>query len=159
MISPILGMTLVEMVEVWTMIAALAPAGVAGVIWWTQHRIHQTHLRQQEKQAKIDSARLILSLRDELRTEGMRKIALKVFKGTVDLTSWDDEVWLTRYLNHMSLICKFYMDGLITEQHMDDIHGIAGTLSQWDSIRKFIEGNKTSFPHLYQYMLSNQDIK
>lgn len=132
-ISPIFGLTLLEHADIWTIAAALAPAGVAGVIWWTQSRLHKVQVdqqklqyKEQKRQADIDerqaihnSALLVLELEKQMRT--------KEFRDVLDQIQWgwgkqfeNDKYFipLIRYINYISLICSFHRDGLITEEHI-----------------------------------------
>lgn len=145
-ISTFLMLMLLEHVDILTVSAALAPAGVALVIWLTQSRLHKVQIRQQElqfkeqkrqisideQQTKLNSASLVLELDKQLRSDEFREVLNQVQHG------WDKEfeeeqyyLHLIRYINYISMICGFYKDGVITETHMHMYYN--NTLTAFDN--------------------------
>ena len=115
-ISPLLGLTLLEMAEVWTIMTAFGSIVVGGVIggtfWW-----------QRRKQSRIDSARLATELLAVLRTEDFRKCQVRIIEGASFATGkW--KRWRVRYLGHFDTICGFhYYDKILTKRHMEELFG------------------------------------
>lgn len=161
-ISPMLGLTLLEHADVWTItalvvsaIAAGASAGVAIVIWKTQGRQldHQTKLAEHQK--KLDSARLVMELDHGLRSDDFRDTAVQIRDSDIDPTKPDDELLLLRYINYVTPICKMHYDGLISKPDMESSYdGVIVMLVMNERIRKYIQENKDVYRYLYRYMLA-----
>ena len=126
-ISPLLGLTLLGLLEVLTFFGVLATAGLAGVIWWTQCKmrgVHENQLKHQvglaEHQKKLDSAHLILKLDKELTSPETRKFVYILDKIPKIPPAGDIRNKLAQYLGHVDMICMFYGEGLIDEHHMEE---------------------------------------
>lgn len=112
-ISPILGMTLLEHLDIYIIIGALGSVIIGGVIGGTY--LHQRHV-----QKKLDSARLVLELLIPLRTDEFRQCQVRLRKGdSFAVDEW--KTWRIRYLGHLDLICGLhYYDKILTKRHMDE---------------------------------------
>ena len=152
-ISPVFGMTLLEFMDVWTMMWAAAPAAVAVVIWVTHRNLHRSQLEEQkrqaaidEKRAKLDSAELTLELMTRLYDPKMQKLT-----GYLDNNQpkppWDENT-LQRFLNHMDLIAMYYEDKLLEWSHVRGRYGglfyLIGANVQ---VKEFMD--RTEYRHLY----------
>lgn len=159
-ISPILGMTLLEQADVWTIvalvvsaIAAGASAGVAVVIWKTQGRQldHQTKLA--ERQQELDSARLVVELDAVYRTEKFREIAELMFDRKINLNDKEQKRWFLRYINHTQFVCKLYYNKMITESDMGLMYGgLAALLRRNKRTIEYVEKHKKWLNYLYWYI-------
>lgn len=111
-LSPILGLTLMEPLDY--LLAGVGPAIIAGVILYTNRR-------QLSRQTKVDSARLVLDIDNQMRTPEFREVLNQVQSGWAK--EFEDEeykVHLLRYLTIIHTICIFHRDDVLTETAMTD---------------------------------------
>lgn len=101
-ISPIFGLSLLGIMDILMIIAGFGSFGVALVIW-------HTHKRQK----KIDSARLLIDLRNQLKVEPFVEVLNKIHDGK---SSECDQKSLQRYLGHMEMVAGFYKDRLLNKR-------------------------------------------
>ena len=91
------------------MIAGFGGFGVAVVI-------AITHWRQQNKQTKIESARLVIDLRNQLKADPFVEVLNNIHDGK---SSECDNKSLQRYLGHMEMVAGFCEDGLLNKRDSD----------------------------------------
>lgn len=111
-----------------TMLAALASASVALVIWHTQKRARVIQLKQlehqvglEERQKDLDSARLVIEIDKQFRTDEFRDVLRHMQDDKWGEEKYSDEenrLHLDRFINYVSAICSFHVDGVLTEVHM-----------------------------------------
>ena len=141
-ISPILGLILLEHLDWAIILGAVAPTAVAVVI-------AVTFIIQRMKQNKLDSARMVLEIDKEFRTEGFRNIHELVVAGEVDVTKEPHRVWLDRYLGYITLVYKFHEDKVIHKDHIVDFYD--GYLPIFDGnkyVREYIKKHDVEFLYL-----------
>ena len=123
-ISPIFGLSLLELLEVATIAIPFAIAGSAiGTGFFSYRSIQQSKKQltaQLERQSKIDSARLLTDLREHLKRQGFAGITYKLYKGWLDD---DDDELVERYLNHLDMIAVYWEDGLLEKRHIKEVLG------------------------------------
>lgn len=143
-INPILGLTLLEHLDWAIILGAVAPTAVAVVIGGT-------FIYQRMKQDKLDSARMVLEIDKEFRTDGFRKIHEKVVAGKVDVTKEPYRVWLDRYLGYITLVYKFHKDKVIHKDHIVDFYdGYLPIFNDNQYVREYIEKHNVEFLYLYE---------
>ena len=119
-ISPILGLTLVEMAE-WIAIAIMISATVTGVFSLWSIRQSKSHISKQLKiQIKINSADLSLRMIDVVRREDFREILGKIRDGKSGELK-DNEIG--KVLNHYEYLAEFEKDDLLNFDHVLHQHG------------------------------------
>lgn len=69
------------------------------------------------RQVQINSVRLLLELKTQLRTNDFRKITDSIVDGK---SAECDEVVLERYLNHLDMLAGFWEEGLLTKRHVSE---------------------------------------
>ena len=117
-IRPIFGLTLVGMAE-WIAIAITGSIIVTGgfSLWSIlQSRAHVS--KQLEAQNKINSARLLLELREQLKHD-FGDITYKLYYGHL---SKHDDAKLERYLDHLDMMAVYLEDGLLQKTHVSKMH-------------------------------------
>lgn len=108
------------MVDLLTIVATISGSiMVALVIWLTHSRMHQRYLEQQKRQAKLDSARLVVEIDKQYRTDEFRTVLENVHAGWHDeFEEWENHKHLIRFLNYTSMVCAFHEDNILTDKHM-----------------------------------------
>ena len=138
-ISPIFGLMFMGIMEVLMMIAGFGSFSVAFVIWRT-HR----------GQKKIESARLLIDLRNQLKDEPFATTLNKLHDGK---SSECDDKDLHRLLNHLEMVAGFSIDGLINERDFELFIQLFAATKQDKHIQKFMkkvgESNFPSITHFY----------
>ena len=92
-----------------TVLSAVLSSVILGTV------ILYVNLRQLKRQAKIDSARLLLSL-DKLTLRSFQKL---YWERTRAQFQADVDAIYDVYLGRMDMICMFHEDGLIDDLHME----------------------------------------
>lgn len=118
-ISPIFGLTLLELAELVTIATIVSGIAAAiGVILSTitiiRSRLENIH------QNKVSSANLILELLEPWRKEEFQKFLAEV--ADPKITTYD-EVKLEKFLNQLEDIATFWKDGTLTEIHVKEFFG------------------------------------
>ena len=162
MISPILGMMLLELMELelmelFTLLGVAATAGLACVILWTQHKMRDAYGEQLQHQVKLadhqknlDSTRLVIDLDKVYRTDGFRRVYRLMVNNTIDLGNDEHKEWFVRYINHSEFVCKLFAQELISKSDMAVSYGgLELLLNMNESTREFI--NKHRYPYLKWY--------
>ena len=129
---------------------SLAVAGVIGVFQIAQLR-RQT--AQQQRQSELDSAHLVIKLKEPLRTREFRDCPELINHGSV----FDDEsqsIALDRFLYHVDTICAFSINDLITERHMvEHYDGLLVTLVRNRFVGFYLDNEKDgAFPHIAEHL-------
>ena len=143
MISPLLGLLALELFEFLAICAALGPSSVAGVILWTQHRLYQIHLKQQKQQAKLDSARLVIEIDKQYRTDEFRDVFDNVQAGWHDeFDIWENRKHLLRFLYYTNVVCSLHESGVLTKEHMGWFYdGTVIMLDNNDWVHEYMKKN------------------
>lgn len=90
---------MLELYEILAILAGIGPVLVAGIIGLQAYQFWKQG-RERQRQTELDSARLVLDLDKEYRTEGFRKIRDKLYNRTIDLDDEEDRIWFLRYVNY-----------------------------------------------------------
>lgn len=139
--------------EMATILAAAASAGVAIVIWITQGKARDVQLKQlahqvslAEHQKDLDSARLVIEIDKQFRTDEFRDVLRHVQDDKWSREEYSNEenrLHLDRFINYVSAICSFHDDGALTEVHMRRHYD--GTLIELDKnpwVSEYMDGRK-----------------
>ena len=124
-ISPVFGLSLLDMLEILTVIAGFGSFAVALGIWKTYNR-----------QKNIDSARLLLELREQLKECVFMKITSQIYAGK---SSECDPTQLERYLNHLDVMASFKEDGLIKTEHIELHAGLFLKIKEDEYVQKYMD--------------------
>lgn len=164
-ISPLLELVSLEHTDILTMMAIIAPASVATVIWLTHHRVHKQQLNEQKRQTDIndrqttlDSARLVLELMKPLQDHKMQKLISWLSSNQPD-PPWDEDV-LQRFLNHMDLIAMYHYHELLAWSHVYGQYG--GTFSligKQVQVKEFMDRNYNPYLSLRRMINQIQDAE
>lgn len=150
MISPILGMMLLDLMEIFAMCGVFATVGLALVILWTQRKMRDAHGEQLQHQVNLDSARLIIDLDKVYRTDGFRMVYRLMANSTIDLGNDEHKEWFVRYVNHSEFVCKLFAKRLISKSDMAVSYGgLESLLNMNENTREYI--NKHRYAHLKWY--------
>ena len=110
------------------MVAGFGSIFVAAVIAYT-------HWRQQNKQTKIESARLLLELREQLKQPDFVKVTDNIYAGKA---SKSDPVVLEKYLNHLDIMASFKDDGLLKSEHIELHAGLFKKVKEDEYVQNFM---------------------
>lgn len=145
-INPILRLTLLVHLDWAIILGAVAPTAVAAVIGGT-------FIYQQKKQGKLDSARMVLEIDKEFRTDEFRKVHELIVSGKVDVTKDPHRVWLDRYLGYITLVYKFHKDGVIDEEHIKDFYdGYIPILYNNKCVREYIKKRRNENSYVFSHL-------
>ena len=118
----------ISITAIATMLAAAASASVALVIVITQRKAHNIQLKQlkhqvglAERQENLDSARLVIEIDKQFRTDEFRDVLRHMQDdkwGEKEYSDDENRRHLDRFINYVSAICSFHVDGVLTETHM-----------------------------------------
>ena len=149
--------------DIWTIAAsagaAIASACVAIVILWTQRKQlkHQVDVAEHQRdlakhQRDLNSARLVMDLDKEYRTEGFRVIHDLMADHAIKLDNDEHRTWFIRYINYSQFVCKLFADGLISKSDMHVSYGgLEPLLNMNESTREYIEKRELLYPYLHWY--------
>ena len=150
-------------------IAGLGSFAVAAVLALTYAQQARTNKRQleadkiqnniNERQVVLDSAHLVINLDAYLHTDEIADLMDGVVTkrlGKEFLTKKYNRTF-HRCINHLNLICKFYMDELISLRHMRNFfYSPLMALDDNDWIHEYLDKNRGSYGFMY---LSIQEIR
>ena len=122
-ISPILGLNVLEVLEMIAIGTSIALPVAIGISIWVNFKMarrqESRYNDQIEKQAKIDSARLLIELREQMKRD-FKGVTDKLYDGK---SSECDDVELERYLNHLDMIATYHEDGMLEYKHIKEVLG------------------------------------
>ena len=118
-ISPILGMTLLELVE-WVAFATIAAGFAAAVGIGISIYNLITSSNESKKQGKVASANLVLELLKPWRQDEFQKLIDDIYDPTV--TEYDERV-MENFLNHFEDIAVLEKDGTLSTNHVKEFFG------------------------------------
>ena len=144
-------------------IAGFGSFAVATVLALTYAQQARTNKRQleadkaqndiNERQVMLDSAHLVLDLNEYFMTEGVDEFMEGVISkglGEELLTEKYNRTFF-KCINHLNIICKLYMDKLITPMHMRNFfYSPLMALDDNDWIHEYLDKNRGGLIFLYR---------
>ena len=119
-ISPVFGMSLIALIEMATIIAAVvgisAACIIAGVIHISNKNLLEHHKNLLRQHKKVDSARMIRELHDPWRNNAKFKEFLRDLNNP-QVTTYDSEI-VGQFLNRFEIIATLLEDDTINEFHV-----------------------------------------
>lgn len=109
-ISPILGLSLLELIDVVSIATIISGAAAAIGIGFSAYNTH--------KRNKVISSELIITMLNRLREEDFRNVFNNMKQG-----NYVSDLNLRRYLTYLEYIALFCHDGVLNFYHIDQIFG------------------------------------
>ena len=151
-VSPILGLTLVEWVEIAALFSILATCLLASVIRYNTVQSLDKQRKWEEHQTKLDSARLVVELDKVFREAKFRWVMELMYYHSINLEDDEQRNWFHRYINHANFVYKLYFSGLIDKSDILVYSGIPALLRGKKSAETFVRKRRKSLTYLNRYM-------
>lgn len=115
---------------------------IAYAIWYTNKNTNKTLVQQHkeilDRQVRVESARLILTLREAFEKDEHLQRAAIIIANHTSFEKPENLEWVrTRYLNQLSSITALYYDGTLVEHHVRGYFG--STLNELGAHKETVE--------------------
>lgn len=147
-ISPILGLTLVGMIELATIVGAVTGIVASVIVAFTVHRSNKAHLAQRRK---VDSAVLVRDLHSPWRNNEKFKTFLSKLNDP-KVVKYDDTE-MEGLLNRFESIASFWADKTLVDYHVKSLFSANLKAIRTDKcIQDYMKKSRSVNPNCFSYL-------